>query len=291
MIPDWVFFGLGASAASAGVLLVQEWLKASGFAVAFWNKVTCILIMVPFVIYAGLPDNPLFYLILAGQSVLWMISDVVFFTGVPVVGAGVVSRILPVSVILTFILWFVIEPELLQTYMQTPMKFAAIFGILCLSTYFAIRMKRCPITWKGVRAVWFVLFASVAGTLAAKVVTQQTDIERGPFAYVFVEALLMVTAWSVYYLIRRPVPWDIFKSAHSIKAGFLVGCCSSVMVVLNISALFSADNPAYLAAVKFLDAVIILWVYRLTKRKDDSDIAAGLGVVACAAALVILKSL
>ena len=42
--------------------------------------------------------------------------------------------------------------------------------------------------------------------------------------------------------------------------------------------------------VKLLDAVIILGVYKILKRKAEGDILSGLGVVACAAILVILKA-
>jgi hypothetical protein len=290
MIEDWVFFGLGASAASAGVMLVQEWMKASGFAVAFWNKIACILIMIPFVVHLGLPDNPYFYLLLCGQAFLWMISDVIFFNAIPKVGAGVVSRLLPGSVILTFILWFVFDPGLLARYMEKPGLFAMIFGVICLSAYFAMRLKRCPVSWEGLRLLWFVFFASVAGPIAVKLVTQQVDIERGPYAMVFVEGLIMVFFWMVYYAIRRPIPWAILTGFHAIKAGFMVGICSSTMVILNLYAMFGVDNPAYLTAVKFLDSVMIALLYLALRRKDDSDIVAGFGVVGCAAGLVLLKS-
>jgi hypothetical protein len=291
IIEDWVLFGLGASAASAGVMLVQEWMKASGFATAFWNKVTCVLLAFPFVLHFGLPDNPHFYMLLAAQAVLWAISDVYFFNAVSKSGAGVVSRLLPGSVILTFILWFAVKPELFSHYMETPAIFAAIFGVICLSAYFAMRLKNCPFSLAGAKALWFVIFASVVGPIAIKLVTEQTTIERGPYAMIFVEGLLMMSMWAVFYAVRRPIPWADLTSFHSIKTGVMVGFCSATMMFLNINAFFTVDNPAYLTAVKFLDSVIILLLYILTKRKDDSDIIAGLGVVACAAALVILKSL
>ena len=146
MIEDWVWFGLGASAASAGVMLVQEWMKVSGFAIAFWNKVACVLFVTPFVLQAGLPDNPYFYALMMANAALWMISDVIFFNAIPKVGAGVVSRLLPGSVILTFIAWFAVDPALLTRYMEKPGLFAAIFGVIILSAYFAMRIDAFSVT-------------------------------------------------------------------------------------------------------------------------------------------------
>lgn len=291
IVEDWVFFGLAASAASAGVMLVQEWMKADGYALAFWNKVACFLAMIPFVIYHGLPDNPYFYALMAAQAALWAISDVILFSTIPKVGAGVVSRLLPASVILVFMAWFIVDPALLSKYNAKPGLFAMIGGVIVLSAYFAMRLKRCPISWQGARALWFVFFACVAGPIAMKLATREVEIERGPYAMVFTEAAMMMGFWIIYYLWRRPVPAHVFMGFHAIKTGFMVGACSVAMIILNIHAMYGVDNPAYLTAVKFLDSVIIALLYILTKRKDDSDVIAGFGVVGCAAALVILKSL
>ncbi len=291
VIEDWVLFGLAASAASAGVMLVQEWMKASGYALAFWNKMTCFLVMLPFVFYHGLPDNPYFYALMAAQAALWAVSDVILFSTIPKVGAGVVSRLLPASVILVFVAWFAVDPALFEKYSAKPGLFMMIFGVIVLSAYFAMRLKRCPISWQGARALWFVFFACVAGPIAMKLATREVEIERGPYAMVFVEAAMMMGFWVLYYLWKKPVPAHVFMGFHAIRTGLMVGLCSVAMVILNIHAMYTVDNPAYLTAVKFLDSVIILWVYFAAKRKDDSDVIAGLGVVGCAAALVILKSL
>ena len=101
-MPLWAVFGLISATLSAGVFLVQERFKLDGFVMAFWNKVTAIVIMLPLVIYMGAPDNPQFYLLLCAQAMLWVVSDVIFFNAIPKVGAGVVSRLLPVSTIATF---------------------------------------------------------------------------------------------------------------------------------------------------------------------------------------------
>lgn len=290
-IPPWVFLGLGSSALSAFVLLTQEKFKADGFALAFWNKATCAVLMVPFLFTYGLPDNPVFYMLVAANAVLWAISDVIFFRAIPIVGAGTVSRILPAAVILTFICWFIFDPALFHTYLQTPVRFGLIFLVLCLSTYFAMRIKNCPLSWQAVRLIWFVIFAATAGPIAMKLITQQSPMSQGPFAYVFVEAVFMMTLWGIYYMFRRPVLAGVMTSALSLKAGATVGAISAVMIGMNVMAIYHTDNPAYLPAIKFLDAIFILWVYRWMGKKEDADIVAGLGIVGCAAALVILKSL
>jgi hypothetical protein len=63
-----------------------------------------------------------------------------------------------------------------------------------------------------------------------------------------------------------------------------------MMVLLSTYAYYAVDNPAYIPAIKFLDTIIIMGVYALWGRKNNGNLIAGFGVVACAAALIVLKA-
>lgn len=288
--PLWAALGLASATLSTGVMLTQERVKLNGFVMAFWNKVACAVLMLPFVVYFGAPSNPYFYAILFGQALLWVVSDVIFFNTIGKTGAGVVSRILPASVILTFFLWFAVDPSTLDKYMETPWRSLAVVLALGASVYFVMRLKKCPVSWAAVRMIWFVIFAAVLGPMAGKLVMGQSTFAQGPFAYVFFEALAMIAIWLAYYALRRPVPAAEMLSPNAVKAGFIVGIFSSLMVASNVAALALVDNPGLLPAVKFTDTFLILLYYRLSGRREDSDVIAGLGIVACAAAIIVLKA-
>jgi hypothetical protein len=143
IIPLWAVFGLLSATLSAGVMLGQERFKLDGFVMAFWIKVATVCLMLPMVVMNGVPDNPYFYMFLAAQACLWMICDVIFYNAIPKVGAGVVSRILPVSTILAFCLWFAVDHKLLSIYLETPWRSGGVFVMLCATSYFAMRMRKC----------------------------------------------------------------------------------------------------------------------------------------------------
>lgn len=289
-IPAWAGFGLAAAFLSATMFLLQDRLKVNGYALAFWNKVTCAAIMLPFALTRGFPDDPLFYFYLGLGAVMYAISDVVFYTAIGKEGAGAVSRILPISVIMSFLLWFVIKPSLIPVYLAAPVNSGLIFLTICMTAFFAMRLKKCHVSRRAARAVWFVVFAASVGPSLAKLVTQHAPIGQGPFSYVLCEALMMMSLWSIFLLIRKPVAREIFFSKHSMTGGVMVGCVSAFIVCLNVTAFYYADNPAFVPAIKYMDAVLILAYYKLTKRKSEGDIWSGLGVVACASILIILKS-
>lgn len=271
-------------------MLSQERFKLPGFTMAYLSKAACVLLALPFVLYFGAPTSPLFYMILVAQALLWVISDVIFFNTINKVGAGMVSRILPSSVIITFFLWFLIDPGTLDKYLSTPYLSAGVVAALAASIYFAMRLKHCPISWAAVRMIWFVIFAAVVGPLAIKLLLGQSSFKQGPFAYVFFEGLFMLTLWSAYYLWKRPVEAAVMFSREALIGGAIVGGFSFLMLVTNAAALYLVDNPGLLPAIKFTDSFIILLFYKLTGRKEESDVLAGIGIVACAALIIVLKS-
>ncbi len=161
---------------------------------------------------------------------------------------------------------------------------------LCGSVYFAMRLKKDPVSWAAVKLIWFVLLAAVVGPLMYKLVTKYATIEQGPFAFVFFEALIMVSVWSVYYAIKKPISAQVLFSRESLKAGLIVGAAMSLVSLSKFAAMHYVDNPGLVPAVKYLDAIIVMAYYKASGKVEKADVVAGLGIVGCAAAIILLKS-
>jgi hypothetical protein len=289
--PVWAVFSLFCAASSALVLIIPERVKCDGFALAFWNKVAAFVFMIPLVLWQGLPGQWEFYALVAAQAMLWVVSDVIFFRALPKVGAGVVSRILPISVIVTFVLWFFFDHALLREYLKTPWRSLFVCAALCGSVYFAMRLKKDPVSWGAIRMIWFVLFAAVVGPLMYKVVTKYATIEQGPFAFVMFEAFVMVSVWSVYYAVKKPVSAAVLFSRESLKGGAMVGAAMTLVSLTKFAAMHYVDNPGLVPAVKYIDAIIIMAYYRAIGKTERADVVAGLGIVGCAAVIIVMRSL
>jgi len=286
----WIALGILAAVVSSGIPLVQEKHKGNPFAVAIWVKIGVALLTLPFVVYFGLPDNPRFYIFAGLSAAIWSISDVIYYRSVSEVGAGVVSRVLPSAAILSFLVWFTINPDQLQKYIDNPWQGAAIFMIIAASSLFAMVMKKCPVSWRGIQLVWFVLLAAAIGPLVEKISMGSTPKAQTPFAMTFVQAVMMVGFWAVYALIKRPITKEIFSLPSSWKTGLMISTFMTIVLCSRFAALQYVENPAFLSVILFTDSFWILLYYRLTGRKDDSKIWAGMGIVVCAALLVLVKS-
>lgn len=290
IFPLWAVFGLLAAFTSAAMMLLQERLKVDGFALAFWCKIMCVLVTLPMVVVHGVPHDPVFYYALGASAVLYAVSDVVFFRAIPTVGAAVVSRLIPLAVIFGFILWFLIDPALFIKYMQYPEVSALIFGVLLVWVWFATHLKKCAVSMGAIRQVWFVILAATLGAPLAKITTNHAGIAGGPYAYTCIQALMMMALWGVYYAVKKPVAPGVLFSRHSCIGGAIIGAVAAVSVLVAVLAYYHVDNPAYIPAVRYLDSTMILAFYGMAGRKIEGNVAAGIGLVACAAALIVLKA-
>ena len=290
IFPAWAAFGFIAAVLAAAQMLLQERFRTAPLAMAFWCKGACAVAMLPLVVTLGFPSDPVYYALLAAQSLLWVVSDVIFYRGINEVGAAVVARILPLGTFASFFLWFAVDWPLARAYIARPEHSLAIAAVFGLSAFFAWHLKECVVTRRALRAIWFVLFANVAGSLSTKIITHYADINQGVPTYVFCEALIMMAMWLGYYAVKRPLPVATMFGWPSIRAGAAVGAVSSLSIAAGLYAVYHVDNPAYVSAVRYLDGALIVFINRATGRPNRGHVWAGLGLVGCAAALVILRA-
>lgn len=288
--PIWALFGVGSALLAAVMMVLQERIKARGFGLALWNKITCIMVMAPFVAVLGAPDNWVFYAIVCSQAVLWTVSDVIIFNIIPVYGAGVVSRIMPLSIIATFFIWLPFDAALVQHYLSAPMVSVGIVAVLGLTVFFGLRLRKCVVTKGALKAALPCLFAAIIGPVFAKLAMAQADVSQAPFSYVFFEAIAMVSMWSIYAHVKKPMTREEFFSKRMVRAGLGIGSITAFMVVLGLLSVHFAANPAYTPAIRLTSAVFIIIIYRIFKHEDRGDVTAGMGIVACALALVLLDA-
>jgi hypothetical protein len=287
---SWAYLGLGTAVLAALMMLMQEKMKVEGFALAFWCKVSCVVVTLPLILYYGLPSDPRFYLWLVPQAFLFAVSDVVMFRSLPKVGAGVISRLLPSTVVLGFFLWFAVAPEELPLYFERPVLGSLIVVVLCGAAFFAMRLRKCAVTMQALRMLWFVLATNAVSPLLAKITTRYATVEQGAFGFTFIEALMMLVMWAVWLAVARPVSFASLVEKQTWQRSLPIGAVTAVLVIVFVTSYYYIDNPGYVGAVQLVYAPIIIAANKWMGKKDDSDVFAGLGIVACAMALIVLKT-
>ena len=295
-LPVWLPFALGAAVASAATPLVQERFRAPPFALGLVIQSCIALVLLPFVLASGLPGSPAFYAIAIGMSALWCINDVCYFNAVRTVGAGPVSRLLPGMTIVSFLLWFALDPALLLDYAATPWRSAGIALCVVASAVCAIRLRSCAVSRRAVQLLWFVMALNALAPLVRKLTLEVAQAPaEAPFALPFVEALAMLSFYGLFALARRDAPMAALRDPAARRtvwrAGLALGVVLAASNVCNNFGMLRTDHPAYVTVVVHAGVLLVILAHRLLGVRDESDVHAGLGIVAAAAALVVLKSL
>ena len=293
-LPLWTLYALGAAFLAALIPLVQERGRADPLALAFGIKITVACVLLPLALWKGLPHEPRFYLGLGLTGALWCVSDVYYFSTVRQVGAGPVSRLLPGMMVPGFILWLIVNPHLVDVYMETPWRSTGIAACVAASAFCAAHLTRCQVTRQTFKLLWPTCLGAIVGPTAAKLILDSAPAAQAPYTYSFVEALLMLAMWSLYGLIRPRTGRIILaglRHAPVRRAAFLIGCLSAGSLVLKMQGFATVEHPSYITVLMYTDVLWIIGIYRLLGRRETARIAPGLGLAACAAALVLLKSL
>ncbi|MGE3769590.1 MAG: hypothetical protein AB7G06_01410 [Bdellovibrionales bacterium] len=290
----WILCGLASALCSATGGIIAERSKTHGDAMAVWFRIVSIVVTLPFILTFELPTAWQFWALVVFNSIIMGISDTVSFHTIKVIGAGAQSRYRRTAILITFVLWLLINPALLYHYLEMPGVSAAIFIVHALAVYFAVRLKRDQTSWDGLRMMWVPI---LAGSIAPIVTTLSFDYvanpSQGVFAYIFIQAVIVMGLFTARAAFRNGL--QITKGAQALladgnwKPGAAVGLALVAALALKNYGYSAADNPAYIAVLLLTDTLWLLLYHKWRGIKDKTDVISGMGIVGCAAALILIK--
>lgn len=298
MIEIWVFFAILAALAQAGTFLLNEYFKVRSIHLLFWMRLFNALMLLPAAFFIPWPSEPIFYILVLMTSIMFAYNDVMYFGLVAKVGAGVVSRIQPLEVGLTFVLWVVISPWLITSYMEEPLRALGIVAALFGSIYFSLRLRRCKISQDTFRFLLPAICIGGVGIVISSTAMQHSDYVSGVFWYAFLQSILGVIIYTVVF--RIPALSDKVvhlgtSAALTDKRVIIAGLCMALGWLIHTPskyfAISSVENPAYVTVIGLTGPFWILLIYKLIRRREEADVISGLGIVVCAILLVIFTQL
>lgn len=289
MLPLWFILSCATSVFTALGMYTHQRLGGTNTASAVWMKLTILPIAGYMMLQYGLPEHPMFYVLTGTAAVIWCINDLIYFEAVKNHGAALLARLSPLAVIMGFIAWFALHPELLHKYMADMPRFLWIISALVFCAGCAMALQRCAFSWAAMKAIWFNIIGGMVGILLVKSAVDYAPADRSTFGYLGIEAAIMIGFYSIYFALRRPAAFRDVLSTRGLKTGAIV---SLFLVAANICRLYAfnyVDNPAYVTAVSMMDVVWLILINKFTRAEDHSNKWAGLGVVAAALAIAFLK--
>lgn len=300
MIPgSWVGVSILMALFAALIHLISQYFKVQAIHLLFWLRTVSVMCAIPILFLVTPPAALAYYIHVIIASVMYAYVDVLVIGLAAKSGAGIVTRLKPLGVVVTFILWTVITPELMTSYVEDPVQFIGISASIMIGIYFTLRLRDCPFSWSALKIMALpILLSGIAVMFSKAAMNNAGNLHSGVYYYPLVQG---VTIWLCYAIIlavpvfRKYVPDFDFESRlfsrKVLLAGVLAGVAHLVSTIMKYYGISLAENPAYVTMIGLTAPLWVMIVYRLVGHEEEADTRSGFGVVLAVALLVFFTHL
>ncbi|NBX66334.1 MAG: hypothetical protein EBQ96_04990 [Proteobacteria bacterium] len=289
VVLTWVSLALISAVGTAAIALVSEYQKHPTVARLFWLRFWSFVAFLPISLSVEWPQDPVFYACIFSLSVLICGSDALYYGSAKDHGAGVTTRIEPLSVLMTFVIWVAITPAQMADYLFKPLISCGIVLCFAMAGYFALRLRRCEVSFSVMKKLMPVIFIMAFVSILGK-----TAMDRGgdpwdaAIVYIVIQCGLMVFFYGSASIIAPQFTGSLKPNKAILGSAALMAVFSVIHIASKNMAYTFVSNPAYVTVLGLTAPLFVAGYYHLAGRVDNTDKIAGFGIVACALALVVL---
>ncbi|MBU6234657.1 MAG: hypothetical protein KGQ41_02335 [Alphaproteobacteria bacterium] len=285
----WVPLSIVAAVTVAAMALLSEYQKHPTVARLFWLRFCSLAALMPVALFIEWPSNPQFYLCMVALSVLICGSDALYYGSAKDHGAGVTTRIEPLSVLMTFVAWCALTPSQIDAYAAKPLVAAGIALCFAAAGYFALRLRHCDVSFAVMKKL-----APVIVIMAAVSILGKTAMDAGgkPFdaavAYIVIQCALMLLFYGGASVVTPQFTGNLKPNRALLASAAIMAVCSVTHIATKNIAYTYVPNPAYVTVIGLTAPLFVAGFYHLAGRADDTDKVAGFGIVITSIILVVL---
>ena len=174
------------------------------------------------------------------------------------------NAILPLTVVITFFAWLLIDPALFLAYLKTPIRSIMIILTILVIVISVIKYRGQALGFKCFKYVFPLLLLSSLIDMSNKLIMNYAD----DILYVAALHRVALTGWIIGFLNlfsnrKEEKILQIFHPKNLIQGSFII-CLVISMVILNL-AMYYTPNPAYCSAVFYLSVVWIILINKIQK--------------------------
>lgn len=295
---SWIILAILAGILSAAGILLNQYFKLPGLLLVLLSRVFTFLFLLPMAFFIDWPTSPVYYIAVIITGVTGGLADIRAFNVTAKLGGGVVTRLIPLLVPVTFITWFLFAPSQIHDYLAHPINSFGIILALSACVYFASRLQStCTISKSALRLMAPTILAYGLNGALAKLALNNANAHEGVYGYIFIQTAVVLLSTSFYYL------WQGKRSALADKISFKDVQRKTLWLACGLASFFwmthmgckmyafsAIDNPAYVNAVVLLAPIWVILFYKIIGHKEQANISAGIGILASTIALVLLTA-
>ena len=285
----WWQFGLFSSFMAAGFLLVNQHYKLRSSTLMLWRGFGVAAVFAPFMFYAGLPTDPMFYYAVVAQGIIVSIHDRLSIESTARFGAGITSRLLPVGIWITFVLWLFMKPAYRASLFDNPEKLLAVCVALFVAVIAMFFIRKDAISKEAALFLLpCVLFFGLIDIFNKTAMDAAGDAVSGAYAYGCLMSLVVGVCTVIFrrFSEHKKVAFAEAFQGRALKCGLiLIIFMVTAMFAKNI-AMFGTANPAYVGLLALSCPIWIAGYNRVVGHQDKTNLWAGMLFVLSAALLI-----
>lgn len=271
----------------AAYLLINQHYKIEPRLLMLWRGFGTTAVLLPFALWLGAPASPLFYALCIATGLCVGVFDRLVFEASAKLGAGVVSRLLALTIPVAFVLWLLLHPGHLAALADK--RFIALLPVALLGLMgAALLMRRDPLSRAALLALAPVLVVGGSIDVLNKSAMHYASGWQAYVAYgcitAFISGLLNLL-WPTRG--AAPLSRRALLAPHVVRGGLFTIAVVTFYLLLKTSSLADTPNPAFVSALNLTAPVWVLLWNRWQGVRDASNLWAGFACVISALLLVL----
>ena len=259
----WFVFALITSLVNAFYFICSQFSKLKADLFIVYRGFIAALVTTPLIFVFPINFPWEFYGVVLFQGIAISYMDYCYFKAFHKYGAENVNAIKPLSVIITFSLWLLIDPKIVQVYLQTPYRSLLIVLSIFVIIFSVIKYQNKPIGLRCLRYVFPILFVTSLTDISNKIIMNYAN------NHIIIASIYRValTGWVIGIIntlscIKKGyVIKEIFNTKNFNKSLFIILLILS-MISLSL-AMYYTPNPAYCSSVIYLSVVWIMVINQI----------------------------
>tara|TARA_R110000868_G_scaffold189695_2_gene433018 strand:+ start:61314 stop:62195 length:882 start_codon:yes stop_codon:yes gene_type:complete len=286
----WWLFALMQPVGFAGVSLISQHYKLPGTSLAMMRASFVVLCLLPILPFVELPTASIFFYATLTSAALAFVADSIMINSFSKFGAGVTSRLLPISPLFGFVVWAALNPESFTQLAERPLLATGLISSLLVCVYAIGLLSKCEVS----KSAFFYLLP-VIGIYGLLDVMNKMAQDNSGFWSGIIWYTFLLSCGSVIIGIGLNVKKKMLKETITnpliLKAGFILACFYLfAMSGRNISMVYTS-NPAYTSIIAGGTPLLIVLYHKLFKIEEKANVLAGIIFAVSVFAMIYLATL
>lgn len=286
----WWLFALAQPIGFAGVSILSQYFQHPGTSMAMMRSAFVVICMLPILPFVALPTANEFFIAAAVAACLAFVADSIMMSSFAKYGAGVTSRLLPLSPLVSFVIWAVMNPNIFSQMSENPLVATGLIISICTCVGAIGLLSKCEVS----KSAFFYLLPVIAiygvMDIANKISQDNSGFWNGIIWYTFILACMSVIIGIGVNLKGKTLKSTITNKSI-ILAGFLVSIAYIIaMIGRNISMVYT-PNPAYTSIIAGATPLLIVVYHKIFKIEDKANVKAGLLFAVSILSMIYLATL